>query len=235
VWQITGTDALLLLLAAGSVGIITLWVLTGWFPDALFQMESQRRPGTQDDPRGIERDRRHAQLTPQYRAEPENARTLAGTHGYEDQVRVRSSASLKSLSVLLVADDDDSRAALAATLEDSGAHVVTATSAAEALHMLETHPAHVLVSDLRMPTQDGVAFIHDLRKRADLDLASIPAALITASRGIEDDDGAPAAGYQIHLNKPIDTAALVATILKLVTMPKGTLATWPNGDFRRIH
>jgi hypothetical protein len=103
VWQITGTDALLLLLAAASVGI-TIWrVLTGWFPDVLFQMESRLTPGTQEDLTGIERDRRHAQSTPHYRGEAEKDRTLAATHGYEEEARVRSSASLKSLSVLLVA------------------------------------------------------------------------------------------------------------------------------------
>jgi CheY-like chemotaxis protein len=76
----------------------------------------------------------------------------------------------------------------------------------------------VLLSDLRMPGEDGFALIHRLRSQPDPDVASIPAAAITVSRSTEDRHQAIAAGYQLELQKPIDPDELVSAILTLATM-----------------
>ncbi len=67
--------------------------------------------------------------------------------------------------------------------------------------MLEQHQADTLLSDLRMPGEDGFTLIRDIRLRRDPDVASIPAASITSSRMTEDRHHAMAAGYQLHLQK----------------------------------
>jgi len=130
-----------------------------------------------------------------------------------------SSGVLAPISVLLVEDDDDSRQMLTDTLQFYGAHVVAVSSAAEALQMLDNHHADVLLSDLRLPEKDGFALIHELRLRTD-PVAMIPAASITASRLIEDRHHALAAGYQVHMEKPVDPDDLVSTMLTLATTPR---------------
>jgi len=126
-----------------------------------------------------------------------------------------AAGALRAMSVLLVEDDEDARLLLTQTLEYYGAHVLPAASPSEAVRMLREHHADVLLSDLRMPGEDGFALIHDLRSQDDPDIASIPAASITASRLIEDRHHAIAAGYQLQLQKPVDPDELVSAILTL--------------------
>lgn len=131
-----------------------------------------------------------------------------------------SSGALAPVSVLLVEDDDDSRQMLTNTLRYYGAHVVAVSSASEAMHMLDTRHVDVLLSDLRLPEKDGFALIHELRLRTDPAIAMIPAASITASRLAEDRHHALAAGYQVHMAKPVDPDDLVSTVLTLVATPR---------------
>jgi len=126
--------------------------------------------------------------------------------------------ALHAMSVLLVEDDKDARLLLTQTLEYYGARVLPAASAAEAVRILEQHHADVLLSDLRMPGEDGFALIDRLRSERDPLLASIPAAAITASRLAEDRHHAIAAGYQLQLQKPVDPDELVSAILTLANM-----------------
>jgi CheY-like chemotaxis protein len=126
--------------------------------------------------------------------------------------------ALGAMSVLLVEDDEDARLLLTQTLEYFGARVFPVASASEAVRMLEEHHADVLVSDLRLPGDDGFALIEQLRSRPDPDIASIPAAAITASHLTEDRRHALASGYQLHLQKPVDPDELVSAILTLADM-----------------
>lgn len=84
--------------------------------------------------------------------------------------------------------------------------------------MLEQQHADVLLSDLRMPVEDGFALIHELRSRPEPEIADMPAAAITASRLTEDRHHAMAAGYQVQLQKPVDPDELVSAILTLANM-----------------
>ena len=131
-----------------------------------------------------------------------------------------AAGALRSISVLLVEDDEDARMLLTQTLEYYGAQVLPVASASEAVRLLEHQHADVMLSDLRMPGEDGFALIHALRSRRDPDVASIPAASITASRLTEDRHHAIAAGYQLHLQKPVDPDELVSAMLTLASMPR---------------
>jgi signal transduction histidine kinase/ActR/RegA family two-component response regulator len=133
--------------------------------------------------------------------------------------------ALQSISVLLVEDDEDARLLLTQTLEHYGAHVLPVASALEAVQMLEHHHADVLLSDLRMRGEDGFALIRKLRAGRDRAAASIPAASITASRLTEDRYHAIAAGYQLHLQKPIDLDDLVTAVLTLAATPRNRYET----------
>lgn len=78
-------------------------------------------------------------------------------------------------SVFLVDDDRDLRKAMRQTLELAGFTVSPFASATEALAELTPDFAGVVISDIRMPGMDGLAFF---RKVADLD-PDLPVILMT--------------------------------------------------------
>jgi two-component system CheB/CheR fusion protein len=140
--------------------------------------------------------------------------------GDERRLTDGPTGALRSLSVLLVEDDEDARTLLTQTLEYYGARVRSFASALEAEQVLERQHIDVLLSDLRMAGEDGFALIRNVRSRHDPNVASIPAASITASRFSDDRHRAIAAGYQLHLQKPVDPDELVSAMLTLASMPR---------------
>jgi CheY-like chemotaxis protein len=73
----------------------------------------------------------------------------------------------------------------------------------------------VLVSDIGMPVHDGYEFIRRVRSLGVERRGHIPAAALTAFARAEDQDLALTAGYQVHVAKPVEATALVATVAKL--------------------
>jgi CheY-like chemotaxis protein len=121
--------------------------------------------------------------------------------------------SLEHVRVLLVEDDPDTRGMMQTVLSQRGAHVIVASSAAEALACVERETPDVLLSDIGMPGMDGYALIRQLRERPEA--RSIPAAALTAYAHADDRGQAIAAGYQVHVAKPIEPAELVAVVASL--------------------
>jgi CheY-like chemotaxis protein len=66
-----------------------------------------------------------------------------------------------------------------------------------------------------MPVEDGYSLIQRLRSGVVPGSASIPAAALTAFARDEDRRLALAAGFQMHLAKPIDADALVSAVASL--------------------
>jgi signal transduction histidine kinase/CheY-like chemotaxis protein len=126
----------------------------------------------------------------------------------------RQAPSLEGLRVLVVDDDVENRDALAANLASERAHVLTAGSAAEALEVLKSSRVDVLLSDIAMPLEDGYTLIRKVRA-LDGAAAKTPAAALTALARDEDRQQSLDAGFQLHLAKPIDSAALIAAVASL--------------------
>jgi len=126
-----------------------------------------------------------------------------------------SDGSLEGVEVLVVDDDEQSRAIVAEYLRSHRASVRTAASAAEAFEALQREPAHVLLADIAMPGEDGYALIRRLRACPRSAVASIPAAALTAFARDEDRQHALQAGFQLHLSKPIDPKLLVDAVTHL--------------------
>ena len=120
--------------------------------------------------------------------------------------------SLKDVRVLLVEDDDDTRELVRITLEEAGASVEAVASAQEARRELMAEAPDVLISDIRMPEENGYSLIQSLRAAG----LSTPAIALTALARREDADAAHAAGFQLHIAKPIDVAGLVDAVARLV-------------------
>jgi signal transduction histidine kinase/CheY-like chemotaxis protein len=129
--------------------------------------------------------------------------------------RVPVPGSLEGLAVLVVDDDEESRQVAAAQLEDHDASVLMASSAQQALELLEHEHVDVLVADIAMPGEDGYSLIRKLRALNRAEIASIPAAALTAFARTEDRQKALRAGFQAHLTKPIDANSLISAVASL--------------------
>jgi CheY-like chemotaxis protein/anti-sigma regulatory factor (Ser/Thr protein kinase) len=117
---------------------------------------------------------------------------------------------LEETSVLLVDDDPDTLEFLARTLRERGMIVTTASSAVEALELLETECPGLLISDIGMPHMDGFELLR--RVRSVHQASELPAIAITAFTRSEDRDRALRAGFQVHVTKPVNVAALLTAI-----------------------
>jgi PAS domain S-box-containing protein len=122
---------------------------------------------------------------------------------------------LVGVHVVAVDDDADAVTLLTEVLEAAGARVSTATSAEEALRLVETEPPQVLVTDLGMPQMDGFQLIDRIRTHHNALVRRVPAAALTAYARSEDRVKALRAGFQIHLAKPIDPTELVMAVAAL--------------------
>ncbi|HEY6483260.1 MAG TPA: ATP-binding protein [Steroidobacteraceae bacterium] len=120
--------------------------------------------------------------------------------------------ALRGLRILVVDDEADARTLARRVLEESGAQVLTVTSAAEALAALgDDSSLSMLVSDIGMPDEDGYELIRRMRSLPGA-AGRMPAIALTALARSEDCTRALQSGYQRHVSKPVDPAELVAVI-----------------------
>jgi CheY-like chemotaxis protein len=92
--------------------------------------------------------------------------------------------------------------------------VVTAASVKEALAQVARQRPDVIVSDISMPERDGYAFVRELRAGTGVG-ARVPMIALTASARGEDRRRALAAGFDIHVAKPVEPAALAEIVMDL--------------------
>ena len=123
--------------------------------------------------------------------------------------------SLAGVRVLVLDDDDATREMLATVLTNYGAAVTTASAVAEALAALERESISVVLADLAMPDEDGFTFISRLRSREAEHGGEIPAVALTAFTEQEIRSLALAAGFQVHLPKPVEVHDVVTTVARL--------------------
>jgi len=73
------------------------------------------------------------------------------------------------------------------------------------------HP-DVLVSDIEMPGEDGYSLIRKVRAQSSLDGGSTPAIALTAYGRPQDRARCLAAGFDMHVSKPVDPGELTTVI-----------------------
>jgi signal transduction histidine kinase len=121
---------------------------------------------------------------------------------------------LDGLRVLVVDDEPDARELLVLILRAHGAITESAGSAHEALECIARSKPDVLVSDIAMPGADGIELIQKIRQ-LDGDVGRLPAIALTAYSRSESRRKILAAGFQVHVAKPIEPAALTAVVANL--------------------
>jgi len=122
-------------------------------------------------------------------------------------------ADLKA-RVLVVDDEENQRRGLSSLIGAWGYEVRQAGDGAEALDVLETWPAQLVVTDMMMPVLDGTGLLNALREQSNPPLAIVVTAfgsLETALNTIHE------LGAFWFLEKPIDTQALKLLLERALT------------------
>jgi PAS domain S-box-containing protein len=127
-----------------------------------------------------------------------------------------SSQPLTGLQILVVDDDPDSRDFTAFVVEQAGATVTTATSAAEAIARLTQSQQDLLLSDVGMPEMDGYMMMQRIRELSSEQNGEIKAIALTAYAGDFNQQRAMQAGFQRHVAKPVEPEELVRAIVGLL-------------------
>lgn len=122
--------------------------------------------------------------------------------------------SLDGLQVLVVDDEADAREFISTVLETQGIRVKAVGSAAAALEQLNQFQPDVLVSDIRMPGEDGYSLIRQIRALEARQGKHIPAAAITSYLE-EDRAKAVSAGFESHLHKLAQPSELIEMVAQL--------------------
>ena len=148
-----------------------------------------------------------------------------------------TTVNLRDLRVLVVDDEADMRDLVVVILSEYGANVKVAASAAEALLVLDQFKPDVLISDIGMPDVDGYTLMRQIRTRPPHQSGQIPALsdampkalqqevqaiALTAYAGEINQQQALAAGFQMHISKPVEPAELVKAIVSLVRRESST-------------
>lgn len=128
-------------------------------------------------------------------------------------------SDLHGLDVMLVDDQEEARALLAAVLTEAGARLevlTNGTAVVDALRRPREQWPDVLVCDMSLGDIDGDEVIARVRAReaaAQVPLGKrLPAIALSGHDAPEYRLRALLAGFQIHLGKPVDPRELVATV-----------------------
>jgi signal transduction histidine kinase/ActR/RegA family two-component response regulator len=125
---------------------------------------------------------------------------------------LEASPRLDDVRVLVVDDDADTRTLLATLLAQHGATPTTAANAREGMEAVRRLSPDVLVCDLAMPGGDGYALVSEVNAWATATGARVAKVALTASARAEDRERTLAAGFDLHLAKPVEPTHLIAAV-----------------------
>ena len=117
--------------------------------------------------------------------------------------------------ILIVEDQPDTLEMLAAHFRVQGYEALACNSAGQALELAGREHFDILISDIAMPAMDGLQLIRCLREQKGLE--QTPAIALTGYASQKDIDAAIAAGFNMHLAKPIEPFELSIAVEKLLS------------------
>jgi signal transduction histidine kinase/ActR/RegA family two-component response regulator len=122
-----------------------------------------------------------------------------------DRERTSESRGARQYSILVVEDNPDSRELLITLLEARGHHVLSAADGTSGVEAALEHRPDVLLIDIGLPLLDG----YGVAQRVRAALGGEPYMIAVTGYGQPDDRRrALAAGFDLHLTKPLDIARL---------------------------
>ena len=129
----------------------------------------------------------------------------------------KAAASIESMHILLVEDNELNAEIARELLEGSGAEVTVANDGAEAIELFcgnKTGSFDAILMDLMMPGMNGFEATRAIRHSGHADAFTVPIIAMTANAFAEDAQAAREAGMDAHLSKPIDIEKLKETLAR---------------------
>jgi len=110
--------------------------------------------------------------------------------------------------ILVVEDDKNLRRLMEAVLTQNGYHVTCASDGQQALDLLESVYADLIISDIMMPNMDGYTLTKELRDAN----YKIPILMVTAKETFEDKRKGFVAGADDYMVKPINIDEMILRV-----------------------
>src|SRR5918993_2542568 len=127
---------------------------------------------------------------------------VAAEGGGEPEPEVLPESREEVVPVLVVDDSTETLELLETLFTHRGYEVFGAGSAAEAVRAARERRPGLIISDISMPGTDGYALLAELRRMPGLE--GVPAIALTGHAMDEDRARALAAGFAVHIPKPVD-------------------------------
>jgi CheY-like chemotaxis protein len=89
-------------------------------------------------------------------------------------------------------------------------------NAQQALRELKVFQPHVIIADVGLAGEDGYSLVRRIRGLPSREGGLIPAIALTAYARAEDRRQALAAGFDLHLSKPVDPQALRVAVAEVL-------------------
>ncbi|MBI4460422.1 MAG: response regulator [Acidobacteria bacterium] len=112
--------------------------------------------------------------------------------------------------ILIAEDDPASRELLGEILGGMGWDIILACNGAEALEKVSDARPDLVLLDIQMPVLDGFAVLRGIRQ--DSRFARLPVIALTANAMNEDREKTMRLGFDAHISKPVNLAALRSQI-----------------------
>jgi two-component system, cell cycle response regulator DivK len=120
--------------------------------------------------------------------------------------------------ILVVEDNETNQMLTVAVLERDGYRVMVAGNTEEARHRLESETPQLILMDVQLPGEDGLAFTRQLKRNPAT--STIPVVAMTAHAMQGDAELAMKAGCSGYIAKPIDTRALAEQVRRYLAVAR---------------
>jgi two-component system NtrC family response regulator len=117
-------------------------------------------------------------------------------------------------TVLIVDDEKNYPPILSAVLEEEGFETLTAYSGEEALSVLKNSDVDLVLTDMKMPTLDGIELLEKIKEKD----PGLPVIMMTAHGTVEKAVEAMQKGAYNYILKPFDNERLVIYVNKAIQM-----------------
>lgn len=117
-------------------------------------------------------------------------------------------------TILIVDDEKNYPKILSAVLEEEGYETLACNSGEEALKLLESAEVDLVLTDMRMPGMDGIAFLQALKEK----MADLPVIMMTAHGTIEKAVEAMQKGATNYILKPFENNTLIQHVQKAMEL-----------------
>ena len=129
---------------------------------------------------------------------------------------------MSEMHVLIVDDSSVMRKIVERSLRQAGLDpmvVLEAGSGVEALKVLSSQPVQLILSDINMPSMDGLEFLRQMR--AQNLAAGVPVVMITTESSEEHVKQAILSGAQAYIRKPFTAEQVKERVLPLLAAVEG--------------